>query len=98
MTLQHLNQVELSRRWRLSCRTLERWRSQGKGPRYLKIGGRILYRLADIEAFEARELRMAGVKSSGQTTACGSAQSRDPGSTEKNATHKPVSPRRNRHA
>lgn len=50
----HLNQVELSRRWKLSPRTLERWRWLQQGPQYLKIGGRVIYRLEDIEAFEAR--------------------------------------------
>jgi hypothetical protein len=50
--LRHLNQVQLSRRWSLSHRTLERWRWEGRGPCYLKIGGRIAYRLEDIEAFE----------------------------------------------
>jgi hypothetical protein len=40
----------------MSHRTLERWRWEGKGPRYLKVGGRVLYRLADIEAFERQGL------------------------------------------
>ena len=39
----HLNQIELSRRWRISPRTLERWRWLGEGPQYLKIGGRVVY-------------------------------------------------------
>ena len=56
-TIKHLNQVELSRRWRLSPRTLERWRWLGEGPRYLKIGGRVVYRLEDIEAYEAEQVR-----------------------------------------
>lgn len=51
-----LNQVELSRRWSLSPRTLEAWRWRGEGPAYLKIRGRILYRLQDVEAFEAASL------------------------------------------
>ena len=53
----HLNQVELARRWKLSPRTLERWRCLGQPPRFLKIGGRVVYRLEDIEAFEATQLR-----------------------------------------
>lgn len=57
MAVQHFNQVELSRRWRLSPRTLERWRYQGTGPQYLKVGGRVVYRLDDIEAFEAGQVR-----------------------------------------
>jgi hypothetical protein len=48
----HLNQVHLARRWNLSPRTLERWRWLNQGPRYLKIGGRVVYRLEDVEAFE----------------------------------------------
>jgi hypothetical protein len=53
----HLNQTELSRRWRLSPRTLERWRWQQQGPAFLKIGGRVVYRLEDIEAFESLQRR-----------------------------------------
>jgi hypothetical protein len=56
--IKHLNQVELSRRWSLSPRTLERWRWLGQGPQYLKVGGRVVYRLADIEAFEAARARI----------------------------------------
>ena len=41
----------------MSERTLERWRWLGQGPRFLKIGGRVLYRLEDIEAFEAEQVR-----------------------------------------
>lgn len=57
--IRYLNQVELARRWSLSHRTLERWRWEGRGPQYLKIGGRIVYRLADIEAYEAGRQRNA---------------------------------------
>lgn len=49
----HLHQIELATRWCISPRTLERWRWRGTGPRYIKIGGRVVYRLEDIEAFEA---------------------------------------------
>ena len=56
----HLNQIELSRRWTVSPRTLERWRWRNEGPVYLKIGGRVAYRLDDIEAFEAKQVRMPG--------------------------------------
>jgi hypothetical protein len=47
-----LNQQELSKRWKLSCRTLERWRWLGTGPQYHKIGGRVVYRLDEIEHWE----------------------------------------------
>ena len=48
-----LNQWDLADRWRLSPRTLERWRWEGKGPHYLKLGNRIAYRIEDVEAYEA---------------------------------------------
>jgi hypothetical protein len=57
MTLKHLSQVELAARWNLSPRTLERWRWRGEGPRFLKLGGRVAYRLSDIELFEQKRLR-----------------------------------------
>ena len=57
MITKHLHQVHLAERWNLSPRTLERWRWTGEGPAYLKIGGRVVYRLEDIEAYEAENLR-----------------------------------------
>ena len=57
MIVNHLNQTELARRWKLSPRTLERWRWQRLGPVYLKLGGRVAYRIQDVEAFEAEQLR-----------------------------------------
>jgi hypothetical protein len=56
--MRHLDQRGLAERWRVSTRTLEQWRWQGKGPRYLKIGGRVVYRLEDVEAFEAANLHV----------------------------------------
>lgn len=50
----HLHQIELANRWRISPRTLERWRWLKQGPKYLKVGGRVVYRTADVEAFECR--------------------------------------------
>jgi hypothetical protein len=55
--LRHLQQIELALRWNVSPRTLERWRWLGQGPRFLKLGGRVAYRLEDIEAFEAQQAR-----------------------------------------
>ena len=49
----HLLTIQLSGRWNISPRTLEQWRWKGIGPRYLKIGGRVLYCLDDIEEYEA---------------------------------------------
>ncbi len=51
-----LTQKQLAQRWALSERTLERWRSIGEGPVYIKLGYTVRYRLADVEAFEQKGL------------------------------------------
>jgi predicted site-specific integrase-resolvase len=53
-------QKELARRWTLSHRTLERWRSDNKGPAFMRIGGRIIYRLDDVARYERENLCLAG--------------------------------------
>jgi hypothetical protein len=55
--VRHLDQTALARRWNISPRTLERWRWLGIGPRYLKIGGHVVYRSEDILAFETAQAR-----------------------------------------
>lgn len=35
--------------------TLANWRSKGRGPRYMRIGSRILYPLRDLELWEAAQ-------------------------------------------
>lgn len=60
-----LNQSDLARRWKLSPRTLERWRWEGFGPPHLKIGGRILYRMSDVQAYEDGHLRDSTAKHQG---------------------------------
>jgi Helix-turn-helix domain len=57
MTIRHLNQSELAKRWNLSARTLERWRWQRQGPPFLKVGGRVVYRLEDVEGYETAQLQ-----------------------------------------
>jgi hypothetical protein len=37
--------------------TLEVWRVYGKGPKYLKLGRLVKYRLADLESFLEQSLR-----------------------------------------
>ena len=57
MAVRHFNQVELAARWNISPRTLERWRWTGDGPGYIKIGGRVVYPLQDVESFEQKQRR-----------------------------------------
>lgn len=52
MEIVHFNQRQLAARWAISEATLERWRSEGIGPKFLKLCGRVLYRQVDIEAYE----------------------------------------------
>lgn len=58
-TAKQLSPEALGERWEVSPQTLERWRSDGLGPRFLKIRGRVRYRLEDIEAFELSSLRQS---------------------------------------
>ncbi|HEY1035510.1 MAG TPA: DNA-binding protein [Pseudoxanthomonas sp.] len=53
---QYLTPEELHARWRkrVAVRTLSNWRSLGTGPKFTKIGGRILYPLDEIIAWEGR--------------------------------------------
>jgi len=37
----------------LSVRTLQRWRVEGRGPRFLKLGKIVVYRRDDLEAWLA---------------------------------------------
>lgn len=57
MEVAHFNQKQLAARWDVSEATLERWRTEGIGPIFLKICGRVLYRLIDVEEFESSCLR-----------------------------------------
>ncbi|MFC7333110.1 helix-turn-helix transcriptional regulator [Rhodocista pekingensis] len=66
-----INQMELAARWRISHRTLERWRWTGEGPKFLKVGGRVVYRLTDIEEYEEMMIRSStsGVRDAHQFSA-----------------------------
>jgi predicted DNA-binding transcriptional regulator AlpA len=35
----------------LAKNTLAKWRCQGRGPRCIKLGGRVRYRMSDIDAY-----------------------------------------------
>jgi len=52
----YLLMKELAARWRTDIRTLERRRWMGTEPvPSVKIGGKVLFRLEDIEEFEASQ-------------------------------------------
>ena len=53
----YLRTPEAARRLSLSPRTLEKHRCYGTGPVYRKLGGRVVYAIADIEAWASRAAR-----------------------------------------
>jgi transcriptional regulator with XRE-family HTH domain len=64
--VRHLNQEQLAERLGVSQRTIEGWRQRGRGPAYLRMGGRIAYRLADVERFELECLQKGSRARSGE--------------------------------
>lgn len=55
----HWSQARLAGYWQLSEGTLERWRSEGIGPIFLKLQGQVRYRIEDISAYEEHCLRVS---------------------------------------
>lgn len=51
-----MTQDQLAERWHISPRTLEQWRWLGKGPKFLKIGARVLYDEEEVETYEKAQL------------------------------------------
>lgn len=49
---------QLSDRWggSISTGTLNNWRALGVGPKFHKFGGRVLYRISDVEQYEAEHM------------------------------------------
>jgi hypothetical protein len=47
-----MTEIELGKRWGVSAKTLQRWRSESRGPKYMKLSKRVLYPMDEIFAFE----------------------------------------------
>lgn len=47
-----LTEADLASRWGMSPKTLQRWRMEGRGPHYLKLGKRVSYPVKAVIAFE----------------------------------------------
>ena len=54
-----LTEQMLALRWHCSTSRLQRWRADQKGPAYLKIGGKVLYRLEDLRDYEKAHMVQA---------------------------------------
>lgn len=52
----HLDTRQLAARWAMAPSTLANQRALREGCPFLKLGGHVVYRLADVEAFEASRL------------------------------------------
>ena len=55
----------------LSPRTLEKWRTAGGGPPFVKLGRRVAYRQADLDAWVASQLRTSTSVEPAAPRACG---------------------------
>lgn len=53
----YLRTPEAARFLSLSHRTLEKHRCYGTGPRYSKVGGRVVYRVDDLQAWVDRGIK-----------------------------------------
>lgn len=47
-----LSETELAQRWKVSTRTIQRWRHEGRLIKWFSIGRKVLYRIEAIEAIE----------------------------------------------
>lgn len=54
---QVLNTRQLAERWGCGVQTLANMRYRGGGPRWIKVGRLVRYRVADIEAYENAQAR-----------------------------------------
>lgn len=58
MTKLNLTEIELAERWGISPKTLQRWRSERRGPSYIKLSKRVTYPIEDILAFESSQKKV----------------------------------------
>ena len=63
----YLRTPEAARFLGLSGRTLEKHRTYGTGPRYSKIGGRVVYQLEDLQGWVRRGEKASTSDDTGET-------------------------------
>jgi len=49
-----LNTEQLAKRWGRHVVTIRKWRSQGTGPKFIKLGRVVLYPLKEVEKEESK--------------------------------------------
>ena len=50
---EYFNTKEVAKYMKISPRTIERWRTEGQGPEYHKVGRKVIYNVSDINAYLA---------------------------------------------
>lgn len=63
MKQEFLDTKELAERWGFSPRTLEKWRQDGRGPRFVKAGpknNKVLYAITAVKNYEKKFLHRTG--------------------------------------
>lgn len=52
----HLTTEDVAKRYQTHGVTVAKWRMEGRGPKFLKIGKRVLYPLAELERWESENM------------------------------------------
>jgi len=60
---EYLSEKALAKKWGIDFRTLQKWRCQGIGPPYIKIGIAVRYSPASIRKFEKERMHSGKNKS-----------------------------------
>jgi excisionase family DNA binding protein len=71
MQMNLLTQQEAAEATRLSPRTLERHRLAGTGPKFVRLGRRVLYRREDVEAWIASNICRSNSEADAMAGRCG---------------------------
>jgi predicted site-specific integrase-resolvase len=61
---ENLTTAELSKEFKVADITLRGWRHRGIGPRWFKLGGRVVYKRSDVEAWMQEQYEQTGPKAS----------------------------------
>jgi hypothetical protein len=59
----YLTEKSLAKKWGIDFRTLQKWRCQGIGPPFIKIGIAVRYAPESIKKFEEEQMRSATSRS-----------------------------------
>jgi hypothetical protein len=66
----HLTPDQLVERWggEIKNSTLRSWRYRGQGPRFVKVGSKVLYPIIQVEAYERAQLHSANSVKADEST------------------------------